>query len=29
MVRADLGFPVNDPEGRHGVQLHLVIGPDL
>ena len=29
MVRADLGFPVNDPEGRHGVQLHLTIGPDL
>ena len=29
MVRADLGFPVNDPEGRHGVQLHLIIGPDL
>ena len=29
MVRADLGFPVNDPEGRHGVQQHLIIGPDL
>lgn len=29
MVRADLGFPINDPEGRHGVQLHLIIGPDL
>jgi len=29
MVRADLGFPVNDPEGRSGVQLHLIIGPDL
>jgi hypothetical protein len=29
MVRVDLGVPVADPEGRHGVQLHLVIGPDL
>jgi translocation and assembly module TamA len=29
MVRAYLGVPVNDPEGRHGVQLHLIIGPDL
>ena len=29
MVRVDLGVPVADPDGRHGVQLHLVIGPDL
>ncbi|MFT3791542.1 MAG: autotransporter assembly complex family protein [Rudaea sp.] len=29
MVRAYLGVPVNDPENRHGVQLHLIIGPDL
>lgn len=29
MVRVDLGVPVNDPYDRHGVQLHLVIGPDL
>ncbi|MBS0557398.1 MAG: outer membrane protein assembly factor [Proteobacteria bacterium] len=29
MIRVDLGFPVNDPDGMHGVQLHLVIGPDL
>lgn len=29
MVRADIGVPVNDPDGKHGVQLHLVIGPDL
>ncbi|MEP6940772.1 MAG: autotransporter assembly complex family protein [Rudaea sp.] len=29
MVRVDLGVPVSDPDGRHGVQLHLVIGPDL
>ena len=28
-LRVDLGVPVNDPEGRHGVQLHFVIGPDL
>lgn len=29
MVRADLGVPVNDPYGRTGIQIHLVIGPDL
>ena len=29
MVRADLGVPVHDPDGQSGVQLHLVIGPDL
>lgn len=29
MIRADIGVPVNDPTGRTGVQLHLVIGPDL
>ncbi len=29
MIRADIGVPVRDPDGRHGVQLHLVIGPDL
>ena len=29
MIRVDLGFPVNDPDNRHGVELHLVIGPDL
>ena len=29
MVRVDLGFPVRDRENRHGVQLHLMIGPDL
>ena len=29
MVRADLGFPVHDPDGISGVELHLVIGPDL
>ena len=29
MVRADIGVPVNDPYGKTGVQLHLVIGPDL
>ena len=29
MLRVDLGTPVNDPDGRHGVELHLVIGPDL
>ena len=28
MVRLDLGVPVGD-EHAHGVQLHLVIGPDL
>jgi translocation and assembly module TamA len=29
MVRADIGVPVHDPYGQTGVQLHLVIGPDL
>jgi translocation and assembly module TamA len=29
MVRVDLGVPVHDPYGASGVQLHLVIGPDL
>jgi len=29
MVRADLGVPVHDPDGITGVELHLVIGPDL
>ena len=29
MVRADIGVPVNDPYGKTGVELHLVIGPDL
>lgn len=29
MVRLDLGTPVDDPHGRHGIQLHLVLGPDL
>jgi translocation and assembly module TamA len=28
MVRVDLGFPVHDDE-HHGVELHVVIGPDL
>jgi len=28
MVRVDLGFPVHDSE-NHGVELHVVIGPDL
>ncbi len=28
MVRVDLGVPVNNPY-HHGVQLHIVIGPDL
>ena len=28
MVRVDLGVPVNDSE-NHGVELHIVIGPDL
>lgn len=28
MVRVDLGVPVNDSE-HHGVELHVVIGPDL
>ncbi|HEY0180894.1 MAG TPA: autotransporter assembly complex family protein [Dokdonella sp.] len=28
MVRVDLGFPVNDDQ-NHGVELHVVIGPDL
>jgi len=29
MVRADIGVPVNDPYGKTGIELHLVIGPDL
>ncbi len=29
MVRLDLGVPINDPNGRNGVQLHLTLGPDL
>jgi translocation and assembly module TamA len=29
MLRADIGVPVHDPDGDHGIQLHLVIGPDL
>jgi translocation and assembly module TamA len=29
MVRADIGVPINDPYGKTGVELHLVIGPDL
>ena len=28
MVRVDLGFPVHDDQNS-GVELHLVIGPDL
>jgi translocation and assembly module TamA len=28
MVRVDLGFPVHD-DAHHGVELHIVIGPDL
>lgn len=28
MIRVDLGTPIHDPN-RHGVELHLVIGPDL
>lgn len=28
MIRVDLGVPVRNPD-KHGVQLHLVIGPDL
>ncbi|HEY6985925.1 MAG TPA: autotransporter assembly complex family protein [Rhodanobacteraceae bacterium] len=28
MIRVDLGFPVHDSE-NHGVELHIVIGPDL
>ncbi|HEX7815324.1 autotransporter assembly complex family protein [Dyella sp.] len=28
MIRVDLGTPINDAQ-RHGVELHLVIGPDL
>jgi translocation and assembly module TamA len=29
MVRADIGVPVHDPDGKTGLELHLVIGPDL
>ena len=28
LIRVDLGTPVNDAQ-RHGIELHLVIGPDL
>jgi translocation and assembly module TamA len=28
MIRVDLGTPVDNPD-RHGVELHVVIGPDL
>jgi translocation and assembly module TamA len=28
MIRVDLGTPIHDKR-EHGVQLHLVIGPDL
>jgi translocation and assembly module TamA len=28
MIRADLGFPVNDDDAD-GIELHIVIGPDL
>ncbi|MBM7132194.1 autotransporter assembly complex protein TamA [Dyella mobilis] len=28
LIRVDLGTPINDAQ-RHGVELHLVIGPDL
>jgi translocation and assembly module TamA len=28
MIRVDVGTPINDAQ-RHGVELHLVIGPDL
>jgi translocation and assembly module TamA len=28
MIRVDVGVPINDQD-RHGVELHLVIGPDL
>jgi translocation and assembly module TamA len=28
MIRVDIGTPINDAQ-RHGVELHLVIGPDL
>ena len=28
LVRVDLGFPVHDSQ-NHGVELHIVIGPDL
>ena len=29
MLRADIGTPVHDPDGKTGIELHLVIGPDL
>ena len=29
MVRVDLGTPIHDPDGITGVELHVVIGPDL
>ena len=28
MIRVDLGTPIHD-DRAHGIQLHLVIGPDL
>ncbi|WP_233841201.1 outer membrane protein assembly factor [Dyella sp. 2HG41-7] len=28
MVRVDIGTPINDAQ-RHGIELHLVVGPDL
>ena len=27
--RVDLGTPIHDPDGITGVELHVVIGPDL
>jgi translocation and assembly module TamA len=29
MVRADIGTPVRDPDGNTGIELHVIIGPDL
>jgi translocation and assembly module TamA len=28
MIRVDLGTPIHDSQA-HGIELHLVIGPDL
>jgi translocation and assembly module TamA len=28
LIRVDVGTPINDAQ-HHGVELHLVIGPDL
>nr|WP_256364897.1 hypothetical protein [Rhodanobacter sp. 115] len=28
LIRVDLGTPIHD-RNRHGVELHIVIGPDL